>query len=198
MGNYLDFLKPEVLHILMSFVFGAIFAITVVRLIHQNVENKETKLIDSLFQDIYNNRGKLSFLKRVNMYVYLKYNDQELIYLLDKDIFYLYHTDVCLATSARIQGNVVFNKLKKFVSGKFEYDISNIVIIENNVYSMNVFSKFMNPQQFENIGSAMDQNSIKSNPEDHLNLDDILDKINNVGLDNLTNKERDFLEKYSK
>jgi len=77
----------------------------------------------------------------------------------------------CLVTSSYINDSDVIRNLKRLIFEKWGRDINNVVTIDGVVYSRNI-----------------------NDNEIILSIDDILDRINDFGFDNLTDSEKEFLK----
>jgi len=165
-----------------------------------NKIKNQKKIIEKIFLDILNNCTKIQFSKRINKYVYFKYEKLEIIYLIDKKSLTIFEKDQCIATSISIPDSKVIEDLIKYLKTKWKSDINNIVVIDNNVFSVN----FIEEQKAQiSLKSSLKYddpllNQIESNNINNFTIDDILDKINKVGYKNLTSSEIDFLNNASK
>jgi len=161
---------------------------------------KQKNVIEEMFSKILGNCVKMKFLKRVNKYVYLKYDNWEVIYLIDKKSLHIFEGDHCLATSTTIDpSSLIVKNLIKYIETKWQTDINNIVIIDNNEFSLN----FIEEQRKKYLKDEKWSDPLLNELENDKNIvgltvDDILDKINEVGYKNLTDLERDFLNSATK
>lgn len=156
------------------------------------------KSIEDKFLMVDKNQDELIFTKRVNDYLYFKWKNWEVIVVLDKNAIYLYENDICFATSTQIPKSNVPDKLILDIKNKWKYEIDDVVIV-NNVK----LSTYLVKNQIEQISQTFEQEINKMfnqqfTPEPDFDIDTILDKINKVGYNNLSNEEKEFLKNVSK
>jgi hypothetical protein len=161
----------------MGFAVGSVVTIYAMSAYKRWLEVNYNKKVENTFEEILNDSAHLSFLKRINSQVYLKYRDWEVLYHLERKVINIFKGEDCLATSSQISKSKVIKKFIKLIENKWSYDIQNIVTIDNIKYSANLVKGY----------------STETIIEDPMDLDDILDKINKVGLNNLTKEEKEFL-----
>jgi hypothetical protein len=185
--------------LIIGICFGFPLGIFFVYLIGYIKTKKLFKSIESVFTNILNNFSKVSFNKRINQYVYLKFGNYELIYMLDTKEIHIFENEKCVYTSTQILGSEVINKLENRILEKWNNDINDVININNAIISVNTMKR-----EFRNLGvNDEDINYILSQRKEIeeeivYNLDEILDKINQVGYDKLSNEEKEFLKNISK
>lgn len=149
---------------------------------------KIEKNIEDFFNTILLNLPKISFIKRLNNYVYLRYNSWDIIYLLDKKTISLFDKENCFATSSQIPNSKVIEALKSKIDQTWYSEINNTVTISGSIFSKNIISEY-------NLAADPVMEKIKNQENiESYSIDDILDKINKVGFENLTQSEKDFLK----
>ncbi len=91
----------------------------------------------------------------------------------------------------------LLNKLNFITKTKFSLEINDTIDIFGIIYSRNYFINTfnINPSLFKKFENVEVEKVEKV--EEYLDIDSILDKINLVGYNKLSNKEKDFLNKYS-
>lgn len=182
---------------LLIFVFGMISGAMLLASHLNRKLQKQKDAIENMFSKILDDCVKMQFIKRVNKYVYFKYENWELIYLLDKKSLHIFEGEHCLATS--IENSKIVKNLIQYIETKWNKDINNIVIIDNNEFSLN----FIEEQKKRYLKEEKWSDPLLNKLEDTKNIveptvDDILDKINKVGYKNLTDLEIEFLNNASK
>lgn len=167
-------------------VLGFILGFYYVLIIQEKAIQKVQRKIENVFADILKNQKKLKFEKRINKYVYLFYNNWEVIYQLDSKVISIFEDDNCIYTSTQISDSKVVNEITDYIENKFNKTINDIVIINNVIYSSNI------------IKNQWDSNMNELEEMESYTVDDLLDKINEVGYENLTSEEKEFLKNCSK
>jgi hypothetical protein len=174
-------------------------------------EKKRVKLKNDVFKEILLNLKNSTFKSRLNNTVYISTNlksegDIDLIYLIDKINVHIFKDDNCIYTSDDVDREII-DSIIEFILNKFEKEINDVV---------NVFGITFNRIEFENhFGIKMedlkrgiktdDLNLIDQSDIDQIyhenemkfDIDEILDRINVVGIKNLTQAELKFLKEYS-
>jgi len=180
--------------------------------IHNNnkkILHDTTKQFSEVLENIKSN--KALFKSRVNQTVYITtnikdYGDVELVYLMDKKDIALFKENKCIYTS-HILGNMISDIITS-IRIKFNNEINDTVEVLGIVFSKSDFKRMfkMDPNDIEKHQQAInkiqeDQKSdiqkIIEKNEKKLSLNDILDKIGEVGYNNLTPDEKEFLKNNS-
>lgn len=154
--------------------------------------------IEDVFKNILDNINKVSFTKRINQYVYLKFEKFEIIFNLNNKEIHIFQEEKCIYTSNQLIENHVIRTLQDKILSVWDKDINDVININNAIVSVNVMKKEFREMGVmeEDIDSILSERYEKEEIE--FNLDDILDKINQVGYNNLTDEEKDFLKNVSK
>ena len=132
----------------------------------------------------------VSFVYRINSMVSLKtktsLGEISIIFYLDKKDIYLFEGDKAVYTSIDLPTKMIDDISTKIFS-KFSFKINDVVIFNKSVYDKNTFYSMSN---------TGDSNPVSDKLEDskpNYDLNDILDKINEVGYEKLSKSEKDFL-----
>lgn len=179
----------------LGFILGVLYVHT-----KNFLRNKKIlRGIENEFKNILDNFSKVSFLKRINQYVYFNFEKYELIYTLDSKEIHIFQNEKCIYTSNQILGNIIIKNLESKILEKWNKDINDVVEINNAIISVNLMKKEfrslgVNEEEIEFILSEKKEETQKN----EYNLDDVLDKINQVGYNNLTEEEKEFLKNVSK
>lgn len=151
------------------------------------------------------------FKTRVNNTVYIgvKLNDYgkvDILYFLDKRDIAIFKGDKCIITSKNIDKNLLKEVIDNIERVHY-HRIIDVVEILGFVFYREDFERNFNVDVKELRDKAQQvmksihnesyiQNIIKKN-NTKLDIDEILDKINRVGIENLTKEELDFLNNYN-
>lgn len=155
--------------------------------------------------------GKSSFFSRVNNTVIIvtetkNLSEINIVYLIDKKMVCIFRNNTCLHTSENIDRllkeniithiNFIYKKEIEDIIELFGVVISKKELHEKfeelrNKISSGEFSIEEKEESF--INKIINDAEIKN-----LNIDDILDRINLVGIEKLTNEEKEFLNNYNK
>ena len=166
------------------------------------------------FVNLHNNleNSKLVFRSRVNQTVILETNLVDIglvsiVYLMDKEIVCIYKENKCCYTSENI--NKEYNeKIMNKIHEKYGNEINDVVDVLGVIISKSELEK--NLKEFEKkypnmdlslLNNKSEMSDIEKIIEDNdkkLDIDTILDKINKVGIENLTKEELHFLKNESK
>lgn len=174
------------IEIIISFILGVIFGMYVLAFFLKKNASKYKTEVENIFRTILSNSKNITFQKRINKYVYFKYETWEIIFLLDKKSLNIFKKDECIATSTQVDNSLYVQELVKFIEFTWSDDINDIVTIDNNIYSRGFYESRVHIKKEDIV------------EEVYLNLDEILDKISSIGYDKLTDTEKTFLKNYSK
>ena len=159
---------------------------------------------------------KTRFKTRVNNVVYIgvkltDYGRVDVVLFLDKRDISIFRENKCIITSEFVEEKLL-NDLMESLETVHYHKIIDTVEILGMVFSREDFEKQFNVN-FDEIKEKTDRmmDAMRNGSEDQsdidkiinknkskLDIDDILDKINKVGIENLTREEKEFLENYNK
>jgi len=169
------------------------------------------KDINNQFKQILSNviSNKSKFVNRINSVVFIKtnlhdYGDVNIVYLLDKRSVSIFMEDKCIYTSDFADKEVI-NSIVETIDVKYEKNINDVVELLGFIFSREDFEKKFKVK-IEDIknGKMMDHqmesdiNRIIQGNNTKLDMDEILDKISKVGIENLTEEEKNFLNNFNK
>lgn len=159
---------------------------------------------------------KTRFKTRVNNVVYIgvkltDYGRVDIVFFLDKREIAIYKENKCIITSDLVEESLL-NELMDNLEKVHYHKIVDTVEILGMVFSREDFEKQFNvnfdeiKEKTNKMMDAMrnggeelsDIDKIINKNKSKLDIDDILDKINKVGIENLTKEEKDFLNNYNK
>lgn len=170
--------------------------------INEKIEkNKLIKKSNEIFKlilfNILNNQTK--FRNRINNTIFMnttlpEFGKVELIYLLDKRDMAVFQENQCIFTSEYVD-KTTLEEISKSINEKHQKRINDVVDIFGLIFSRKEFEKnfFMELEEYKNVFSKGKKETVKKIT---FNIDDILDKINREGIDNLTPEEKNFLDNY--
>ena len=156
--------------------------------------------------------GKSRFKTRVNQTVYIsvKLSDHgkvNVVYLMDKKDLAIFKEDVCLYTSESIEPSLIENIITT-IEDRHSYRIDDIVNILGFIFYREEFEKSFG-MKMEDINKSFSIKPQQSNSESEIDnivndnmtkfdIDEVLDKIGKVGIEMLSEEEKEFLDNYSK
>jgi len=159
----------------------------------------------SLLNNINNKKTK--FKSRVNNTIYIgtKLPDLgkvEVVYLLDKGDVVVFKDKRCILTSELVDINTL-EQISNSINMVHYDDINDVIEIMGMLFSRADFEKTFN-LNFEdmknkmNISSGSDIDRIIEENEYKFDIDSILDRISEVGIENLSPEEKNFLDNFNK
>ena len=175
----------------------------------REVEDKNTQY-EKVYQNIINKKSR--FKTRVNNTVYIgtklpDYGRVEIVYHLDKNDILIFKEDKCIITSDSVNKDIVTNIIKE-INYRHGYRIDDIVEVLGLIFYRPDFEKKFNVNFQEIKERAMrmaremsdfsDIDKIYKKNKVMFDIDEILDKINKVGIENLTNEEKEFLNNFNR
>lgn len=180
-------------------------SITTNRSLKKKKEEKNSKFIEIL-ENLKSNPTKAEFKSRVNGAIYIQteiseHNKVDLIYLSDKDDIAIFKNDDCLFTSDDIERKII-DEIIKVITLKFESQINDVVSVLGITFSREEFERAFGVKSedikklFNFSQSESEIDKIYFDNEMKFDVDEILDRINIVGIHNLTKAELEFLRKY--
>jgi hypothetical protein len=192
----------EFLYLLLALVIGLVLGVNLaLRYVSFKVSKNEADLKskhESVYQKVLNNilNGSAKFVSRINNAVQIGTNipdhgDVSVIYFLDRKEVAIFKEQDCLYTTSMVNAETV-DSISRAVWSKYANKINDTISILGHVYDKQSFVK-MYGNVFD--PTTLDLNQFSNEPTDQpLDLDDILDKINKVGYDNLSDVEKQFLK----
>lgn len=185
------------IYLVVGIIIGFTLAVFFLNHIRNKKMRKYEQSIENMFLLILSNFDKLIFTKRINRYAYFIYESWEIIYQLDDKSIHVFSKEKCLATSNQLNGSSVIDKLLSNIDNSWGNDINNTIIIDSNEVSINFVEEQRKKIQSTFIDPILAKIE-KENKISYFTVDEILDKINKVGYNNLTQEEKDFLNNASK
>lgn len=204
-------------YIISAFIFGISVGILINNYLNKlSIKNEEKRLIldkNNQFKQILNKllTKRTRFKTRVNNTVYIgvkldDYGKVDILYFLDKRDIAIFQGDKCIMTSKDVDSNLL-NELINNIDRVHYNRIMDVVEVLGFVFYRVDFEKNFNisvselkeraNQMMKSMNDSSDIESIINKNNNKFDIDEILDKINRVGIENLTKEERDFLNNYN-
>lgn len=200
--------KIEILIFMIGLIIGCLITYILSNLISRSKNKSILKDNINQFIQILKNikSDKTKFKSRVNNTIYIEtnlsdYGDVGLVCLLDKKDISIFKDEKCIYTSNLINSDLV-NEITKEIELKHNKDINDVIEILGFVFSREDFEKSFNVNIKEIKNDIKKEESdiekiLKKNKK-RFDIDEILDKISKVGIQNLTEEEKQFLNNYNK
>ena len=141
------------------------------------------------------NEGRCTFSNRADQTVFLETQLQDwgsvnIIYFMDKEIICIFKEDNCLYTS-----QILNRKLRTQISTKIEEVFGDQIKDTVNLLGF-PFSKSNIINKLEELKTTQEYDAEKVVEDEKLDIDQILDKINDLGYEKLSNGEKEFLKNF--
>lgn len=187
---------------IIAFLLGFFFSQFIKSVVDKWKEIQKKKAIESYFEEIKSqiSSGNSEFITRVNNIVILGMKMRDF-------------GDVIVSYTIEPKEISILKDNKEILSSK-DLSLKNKIILTQNIEEkhkqkiqdvIEVFGQLFNREEFEHSMKETISNVKKMLGEDltpdkkvEFTIDDILDKINKVGIDNLTEEEKEFLRKFNK
>lgn len=183
----------------ITFLIGTAFGFLLLLQFSKWDANQKIKKLkeqhDSVFLEIERLIGtkSLYFLGRYNNNVTFKVitkdSKMDLVFFLDKKDICLFKKDQCLYSTQFVDKRIVENICSK-LEQSFSTEMSDCVKIMGNIIDRKTVLKLNPYVEFPPAFPVA--------PPQIFTIDDILDRISEVGLDNLNSEEKQFLNEYQK
>ena len=188
----------NLLFLLFGVILGCGITFSVLFILSKRSENKIKKRTKKIYDEILNNLSlnDAFFNSRVNNTVQINTNiesegEVNVMYFLDRQDISIFQEGECIYTSSLIDKQVL-EKILKIIWSKFSTQINDVIQLHNNTFDKRTF------MIITGANSTSSSSHVEDNEEVNFNLDDILDRINEVGYNNLTDLEKQFLKNLNK
>jgi len=182
------------------------------KIAHNKLILDKNKQFKQILEKINTKRSR--FKTRINNTVYIgvkleDYGRVDVVYFLDKNQLNIFKGDKLIMTSDLVE-EVLLNEITSSINKVHYHRIVDVVEILGLVFYREDFEKSfgisfeemkekqMNMMKSMNEEGQSDIQKIINKNKNKLDIDDILDKINRVGIENLTEEEKQFLDNYNK
>jgi len=197
---------------LSSFLFGCHFTIWFTNLMEKRKISKEISKKNSKFNSILSNLKSspiaVNFKSRVNSTVYFKTDletegDVDILYLIDKSDIVIFKGEVFISNSKDVNSETI-EEIISLLNRHFSNEINEVVSVMGVLLSKSEFERMsgLNVNDIKNnLGLSEQPSEIDKIYEENqlkFDIDEVLDRINLVGIKNLTRAELEFLKNYSK
>lgn len=195
----------EITTILLSFMLGIYSGILFYKWCEKYKNKRSIKDLNIQFQELLDGLSKSSFKNRINDTIYInsklkEYGDITVIYLLDKEDIGIMKGNTCVLTSHSVDKKLIKDIIDS-INHIYKKEINDVVNVLGFTFSKDEFEKTYGIK-VEDLKRGQIKKSeiekIKTENEIKFNIDDILDKINKVGIENLTAEENNFLKNLNK
>jgi uncharacterized protein YneF (UPF0154 family) len=205
-----------ILFIITAFIMGMAAGLKLAEFISNKKIQKQNDDILKDRQNQFNeiltklSTGKTRFKTRVNQTVYIsvKLKDHgkvNLLYLMDKKDIAIFKEDKCLYTSDQVDQNLLIDIITS-IENRHGWKIEDVVNVLGFVFYREDFEKSFG-MKFDDISKSLGMrqqqsdseiDNIVNNNETKFDIDEVLDKIGKLGIEMLSEEEREFLDNYSK
>jgi hypothetical protein len=194
----------------LVFISGILCTLLVEYIIKNINKKKEKKDIDNQFSQILSNIkvDKAKYKNRVNNTVYLEtklndYGDVNIIYFMDSGDIAIFKGSKCIFHPDTVD-IIIRNNITDLITKKYNKDINDTVEVLGFVFYRAEFEKTFNidldlesdKNKQSIVKEESDIDKILNKNKKRFDIDEILDKINKVGIEKLTDDEKNFLKKY--
>lgn len=198
----------EVLIFTLGFSVGAMFSVVGAYIIYYfkalKLRQKNNLVFGQILSNLRNGKGK--FMSRINNMIQIDTKIKSegrvnVIFTLDKNEISIFRDGVCIYNGNNVDDDII-NSIISMIWSRFSDKISDVVQLYNSVMDRKTFTnlvsqakvdvQILNLDEQGNIIAPFDQNE----NQEPLTLDGILDRINQVGYDGLSEIEKDFLKNH--
>lgn len=195
--------------IICSFGLGFLSSNLLTKFMLKMVDKKESKKVNDVYNKLLDNvyEEKTSFNSRVNDTVSIdSFIEGEgkvnILYMMDKRDIAIFKEDNCIYTSESVSIELL-DEIITAIDIYHKDKIDDIINMMGFIFSKEEFEKKFN-LKVEDLKKNMRQSNelsdiekIIEQNENNFDIDYILDRINKVGIDNLTPDEKYFLDNYN-
>jgi hypothetical protein len=202
--------------IILTFFIGMAAGVKLTELIHKmRLKKQEDDILEDRtkqFKEILTkvSTGKSRFKTRVNQTSYIsvkltEHGKVNVVYLMDKKDVAIFKEDKCLYTSDQVDQNLLTDIITA-IENRHGWRIEDVVNVLGFVFYREDFEKSFG-MRFEDISKSLGMrqqqsdseiDNIVNNNETKFDIDEVLDKIGKLGIEMLSEEEKEFLDNYSK
>ena len=189
----------EILIFNLGVLIGTMFSVAGAYIISyikaKKIRQKNNLVFKQILTNLQNGKGK--FISRVNQTVQIDTKIKSegkinMVFFIDKNDLSIFKDGNCVYTTQNVDQDII-NSITSMIWSRFSERISDVVQLYNNIMDRKTFMKLVSQAKTE----IQVINLINHFQKDEtLTLDGILDKINQVGYDGLTQIEKDFLKNH--
>jgi hypothetical protein len=183
---------------LLGVVIGSFLTLFLLSLLERYRNKKVQESLDSVFKEVLSNitNGNSKFISRVNNIVNIEMNLESqgsvnIMYWLNNKEVSIFKGENCIYTSNNVNPDIM-KKIAVNILLNYNESINNTVIVLDTIFDKDTFSRLTGVD----IDTAIIMDDITPTQLPDPSLDEILDRINIVGYDNLSDFEKKLLKKY--
>ena len=192
------------LGVLIGIMFSVAGAYIISYIKARKIRQKNNLVFKQILTNLQNGKGK--FISRVNQTVQIDTKIKSegkitMLFFIDKNDLSIFKDGNCVYTTQNVDEDIL-NSITSMIWSRFSERISDVVQLYNNIMDRKTFMKLISQAKAEVQVFNLDENGNIVEPINHfqkdepLTLDGILDRINQVGYDGLTETEKDFLKNH--
>jgi uncharacterized protein YneF (UPF0154 family) len=205
-----------ILFIITAFIMGMAAGLKLAEFIsNKKIQKQNDDILEDRtkqFKEILTkvSTGKSRFKTRVNQTSYIsvkltEHGKVNVVYLMDKKDIAIFKEDKCLYTSDQVDQNLLTDIITA-IENRHGWRIEDVVNILGFVFYREDFEKSFG-MKFDDISKSLGMrqqqsdseiDNIVNNNETKFDIDEVLDKIGKLGIEMLSEEEREFLDNYSK
>ena len=199
----------SILGLIGAFCLGYVFSSFIRKVMEKIADDESSKKVNDVYSNLLNNvhDDKTIFTSRINNTISLETlldgeGKVNIMYMMDKKDIAIFKNDNCIYTSNLVKPDL----LDEIITAIDIYHKTKIVDTVNMmglIFSREEFEKKFNIR-VEDMKKGMyapmevyDIDKMINEDEIDFDIDYILDRISEVGIDNLTPDEKEFLDKYN-
>lgn len=189
----------DLLLLITGIYLGIYIAYFYIKRTYKKELDTQKKKVKSVYSEIFDNisNKNLTFKYRIDNIVKFDtttkiLGDISVYFYLSKTEIVIFKNDEAIHTSKELEVNFI-NELDYLLKVTLSNEINDTLTIFGSIYSRNYFNS-THKINLEDYGVSKEDT--QTYDEDY-NIDNILDKINIVGYNKLSIKEKEFLKKYS-
>lgn len=193
---------------------GAIFGMFLTRIIRNYSTKKALKKlhdeVNAIFQQVLDNinTGRATFYNRINNNVTIKtqlngFGMVNIMYIIDRRDIAIFVEERCIYTSDMADRKTI-ESIMDAIDTFYKKEINDIVNVMGMIYNKADFEKKFNVKiddlkknMYGPQAEVSDVDRIIKDNQAKFSIDTILDRISSVGIENLTDAERRFLDNYN-
>jgi hypothetical protein len=198
----------SILGLIGAFCLGYVFSGFVRKVLEKMADDESTKKVNDVYSNLLNNvhGDKTIFISRINNTISLETlldgeGKVNVMYMMDKKDIAIFKNDNCIYTSNLVKPDL----LDEIITAIDIYHKTKIVDTVNMmglIFSREEFEKKFNirvEDMKKGMYAPMEVYDIDKMNEDEIDfdIDYILDRISEVGIENLTPDEKEFLDNYN-
>lgn len=198
----------SIMILMFGIVFGSDISIIYSMYIEDRLVKKSKDEVNSVYTEVLQSIiSRSKFIDRINNNITISikmknYGVVNIMYLMDKKDIALFLDDNCIFTSENVDKDII-DSIINTINSLYSDNIKDSVIVMGILYYRPAFEEKFNVKVSDLQKNKMSneksdiENIINSNDK-KFDIDIILDKINDFGVDNLSESEKKFLENYNK